>query len=165
VPQVIQAVVKDPQDRTELSLLYANVSPDDILLREELDALAAAHPNFRVWYTGEPAPPASARTVAALLAPRGWCPLREGAWAVKRASGRCPGLPSPHLTTQSWPLAARPGILPAVDKADGFPDWRYSTGFVSEEMVKEHLFPGEEAWLVAGVASRYSELPSALGSS
>lgn len=51
-PQVIQAVVKDPQDSTELSLLYANVSPDDILLREELDALAAAHPNFRVWYTG-----------------------------------------------------------------------------------------------------------------
>ena len=107
--QVIKAVLKDAADTTELSLLYANVSPDDILLREvrtrglfggservrelaarspachphagaalpparlgclplslsltvlaalavcqsqELDALAAAHPNFRVWYTG-----------------------------------------------------------------------------------------------------------------
>ena len=51
--QVIKAVLKRGDDATQLSLLYANVSPDDILLREELDALAAAHPNFRVWYTGE----------------------------------------------------------------------------------------------------------------
>ncbi|KAL4420574.1 hypothetical protein ABPG75_010230 [Micractinium tetrahymenae] len=49
--QLIQAVLKDPSDNTQLSLLYANVSPDDILLRDELDALAANHPNFRVWYT------------------------------------------------------------------------------------------------------------------
>nr|ABP97095.1 nitrate reductase [Chlorella vulgaris] len=49
--QVIKAVLKDPKDTTELSLLYANVSPDDILLREELDALAAKHDNFSVWYT------------------------------------------------------------------------------------------------------------------
>ena len=46
-------MLKRREDTTQLSLLYANVSPDDILLREELDALAAAHPNFRVWYTGE----------------------------------------------------------------------------------------------------------------
>ncbi len=51
--QVIQAVLKDTSDTTQLRLLYANVSPDDILLRDELDALAAAHPNFSVWYTGE----------------------------------------------------------------------------------------------------------------
>lgn len=52
--QVIKAVLKDPEDTTQLSLLYANVSPDDILLREELDALAAAHPDrLRVWYTGK----------------------------------------------------------------------------------------------------------------
>jgi NAD(P)H-flavin reductase len=50
--QVIQAVLKNSEDSTQLSLLYANVSPDDILLRDELDALAAAHPNFKVWYTG-----------------------------------------------------------------------------------------------------------------
>lgn len=51
--QVIKAVLKDPEDATKLSLLYANVSPDDILLREDLDALAAAHPDrFSVWYTG-----------------------------------------------------------------------------------------------------------------
>lgn len=52
-PQVIKAVLKDPEDSTQLSLLYANVSPDDILLRDDLDALVAAHPGrFSVWYTG-----------------------------------------------------------------------------------------------------------------
>ena len=51
--QVIKAVLKDASDTTQLSLLYANVAPDDILLREELDGLAAQHPNFKVWYTGE----------------------------------------------------------------------------------------------------------------
>ncbi|KAF3328522.1 NADH-cytochrome b5 reductase-like protein [Carex littledalei] len=34
-----------------LSLVYANVSPDDILLKAELDKLAASYPNFKVFYT------------------------------------------------------------------------------------------------------------------
>ena len=49
--QVIKSVLKNSDDKTELALLYANQSPDDILLREELDALAADYPNFKVWYT------------------------------------------------------------------------------------------------------------------
>jgi len=50
--QVIAAVLKDATDPTELSLLYANQSADDILVREQLEELAAAHPRrFRVWYT------------------------------------------------------------------------------------------------------------------
>jgi Oxidoreductase NAD-binding domain len=51
--QVLKAVLKDASDTTQLALLYANQTPDDVLLREELDALAAAHTNFRVWYTGK----------------------------------------------------------------------------------------------------------------
>jgi nitrate reductase (NAD(P)H) len=49
--QVLQAALADPEDATEIALLYANQSPDDILLREELDALAAADARFKVWYT------------------------------------------------------------------------------------------------------------------
>jgi NAD(P)H-flavin reductase len=49
--QVIKAILKNSDDKTEMALLYANQSPDDILLREELDALAAADPRFKVWYT------------------------------------------------------------------------------------------------------------------
>lgn len=37
--QIIDAILKNPEDITKVSLLYANVSPDDILLKEKLDAL------------------------------------------------------------------------------------------------------------------------------
>lgn len=33
---------------TQISLLYANVSPDDILLKQKLDVLATSHPNLKV---------------------------------------------------------------------------------------------------------------------
>jgi len=32
-------------------LIYANVSPDDILLQQKLDILAKSHPNLKVFYT------------------------------------------------------------------------------------------------------------------
>lgn len=37
--------MKDPKDQTKITLIYANVNPDDILLKEELDRLQAAHPH------------------------------------------------------------------------------------------------------------------------
>jgi len=49
--QIIRAALKNPADRTKLSLIYANVNPDDILLRKELDDLAARYPHrFSVYY-------------------------------------------------------------------------------------------------------------------
>ncbi|GLT71830.1 hypothetical protein SLA2020_438230 [Shorea laevis] len=49
--QVIEAILKNPDDKTQVSLLYANVSPDDILLKQKLDILATSHPNLKVFYT------------------------------------------------------------------------------------------------------------------
>lgn len=50
--QVIRAIFKDNVDTTQVSLVYANVTEEDILLRKELDELAAQHPrNFKVFYT------------------------------------------------------------------------------------------------------------------
>ncbi|XP_052110213.1 NADH-cytochrome b5 reductase-like protein [Arachis duranensis] len=49
--QVIEAILKNPDDKTKISLLYANVSPDDILLKQKLDVLAATHPNLKIFYT------------------------------------------------------------------------------------------------------------------
>jgi len=58
--QVAKAVLKDPKAAgTELiSLVFANVTEADILCRDELDALASAHPGrFKVTYTlDEPGP-------------------------------------------------------------------------------------------------------------
>ncbi|XP_078444502.1 nitrate reductase [NADH] 1-like [Wolffia australiana] len=54
--QVMQAVLRDPEDRTELHLVYANRTEDDILLREELDSWARDRSEqVKVWYVvGEP---------------------------------------------------------------------------------------------------------------
>lgn len=48
--QIVQQVLKDPEDDTQLDFLYGNVGLGDILLKEELDALAAKHEQFRVHY-------------------------------------------------------------------------------------------------------------------
>ena len=49
--QIVRAALKNPSDRTKLSLIYANVNEEDILLKKELDELAAQHPSrFKVFY-------------------------------------------------------------------------------------------------------------------
>ncbi|GAB2245286.1 hypothetical protein Droror1_Dr00000779 [Drosera rotundifolia] len=49
--QVIQAILVDPEDSTEMHLVYANRSEDDILLRDELDAWSNEHKHrLKVWY-------------------------------------------------------------------------------------------------------------------
>ncbi|KAJ3007086.1 hypothetical protein NUW54_g3681 [Trametes sanguinea] len=56
--QIIRAALKNPLDRTKLSLIYANVNPEDILLKKELDELAAKHSHrFRVYYVLNNPPP------------------------------------------------------------------------------------------------------------
>jgi len=50
--QVIKAIIRGRAsgDQTEVDLLFANVNPDDILLKDELDSLAANDAGFRVHY-------------------------------------------------------------------------------------------------------------------
>jgi cytochrome-b5 reductase len=49
--QLILEILANPRDRTEIRLVYGCRSEEDIILRDELDALAAAYPNFKVVYT------------------------------------------------------------------------------------------------------------------
>lgn len=50
--QLIRAIIKDPTDETQTSLLFANQTEKDILLRDELDDIAKRHPNkLKLWYT------------------------------------------------------------------------------------------------------------------
>jgi len=50
--QVMAAILKDPSDTTEISLLYANQTENDILVRDMLEELQAKHPKqLKVWYT------------------------------------------------------------------------------------------------------------------
>ncbi|KAF2113942.1 NADH-cytochrome b5 reductase 1 [Lophiotrema nucula] len=50
--QITKAIIRGREagDRTEVDLIFANVNPEDILLREDLDAQAAKDSKFRVHY-------------------------------------------------------------------------------------------------------------------
>lgn len=50
--QLIRHIVKDPSDKTQMSLLFANQTEKDILLRNELEEIAEKHPEkLKIWYT------------------------------------------------------------------------------------------------------------------
>ena len=50
--QLIRQVFRDENDRTCLSLLFANQTEEDILLREELEEVQKQYPErFKLWYT------------------------------------------------------------------------------------------------------------------
>lgn len=54
--QVMQAILKDPEDETEMYVVYANRTEDDILLKNELDAWAEKYSDkVKVWYVVEKA--------------------------------------------------------------------------------------------------------------
>lgn len=49
--QLIRAICEDDTDTTEISLIYANRTEEDILLRKELDTFARNYPkNLKIWY-------------------------------------------------------------------------------------------------------------------
>ncbi|KAK9115604.1 hypothetical protein Sjap_014551 [Stephania japonica] len=49
--QVARAILEDPKDNTNVHLIYANVTFEDILLKEELDSLASNYPDcFKLYY-------------------------------------------------------------------------------------------------------------------
>ncbi|CAH2092156.1 unnamed protein product [Euphydryas editha] len=76
--QLIRHICKDASDSTEMRLLFANQTEQDILLRDELEKYLREHPKqFKLWYT--------------------------------------------------------------IDRANE--GWKYSVGFINDEMIKEHLFP------------------------
>lgn len=52
--QIIRAIFKNPEDKTKVTLVYGNISEDDILLREEFSHLENEFPNrFRGFYVVE----------------------------------------------------------------------------------------------------------------
>ncbi|CAL1356670.1 unnamed protein product [Linum trigynum] len=49
--QVARAILENPKDQTKVHLIYANVTHDDILLKEELEGLASRYPDsFKIYY-------------------------------------------------------------------------------------------------------------------
>jgi len=48
--QVIEELLEAPEDTTKMTLLFCNQTPDDIVLAERFDELAAKYPRFKVVY-------------------------------------------------------------------------------------------------------------------
>uniref|UniRef100_A0A7N4PIB8 cytochrome-b5 reductase n=1 Tax=Sarcophilus harrisii TaxID=9305 RepID=A0A7N4PIB8_SARHA len=83
--QLIRHITKDPADGTKCSLIFANQTEEDILLRAELEEVVKSHPNqFRLWYT--------------------------------------------------------------LDRPPN--DWKYSSGFINADMIKDHLPPPGDDTLI-----------------
>ena len=56
--QIIRAALNNPQDSTKITLIYANVNFEDILLKKELDIMVAKNPlRFSVFYVLNNPPP------------------------------------------------------------------------------------------------------------
>jgi NAD(P)H-flavin reductase len=79
--QLMRAIHAHPEDKTEVSLLFSNKTDQDVLLFDELNALACDR--ISIWYT---------------------------------------------ITQHPKP-----------------DNWKYSTGYVSEHMIREHLFDPTDA--------------------
>ncbi|ODQ80907.1 hypothetical protein BABINDRAFT_160352 [Babjeviella inositovora NRRL Y-12698] len=48
--QLLHEITKNPEDKTEVKLFYGSKTPEDILLRKEIAAIAAKHPQVSVTY-------------------------------------------------------------------------------------------------------------------
>lgn len=126
----------------QLSLLYANVSPDDILLRDELDQLAAAHPNFSVWYTGA----LSALLVSCCKSAAPAHLLGGGSYvlavlltvACMSAGPFAPALLPASKCFHDLFIQSLPVPLMAVDIADG--GWTFSIGFTTSLHLSDVLY-------------------------
>lgn len=46
---MIYKILQNGVDKTDVFLVYANTSEKDIILKAELDGMAKAHKNFKVW--------------------------------------------------------------------------------------------------------------------
>jgi len=83
--QLVEAILRDPNDKTQINLLFANQSEEDILLRSRLEKLQKEHSDqFKLWFT--------------------------------------------------------------VDRSS--PGWSFSVGFVTSDMIKDHLPPPSNDTLI-----------------
>ena len=49
---MIEEIILNPDDRTKITLLYANTTTEDILLKKDLDKIAQKNPErLKVYYT------------------------------------------------------------------------------------------------------------------
>jgi len=48
--QILTEILKNPNDKTEVTLFFGSLSEEDIILKDDLDRLALKHKNFKIHY-------------------------------------------------------------------------------------------------------------------
>ncbi|KPP56544.1 hypothetical protein Z043_125827, partial [Scleropages formosus] len=113
--QLVRAIMKDPNDKTTCSVLFANQTEKDILLKDELEEIQARYPDcFKLWFTVDRAPSGRCHV------PRGEVYDRPCFYAPYRKRSL-----NPYVRVHA-PI-----------------DWEYSQGFINADMIREHL-PGPD---------------------
>lgn len=113
--QILHAIFHNPQDtKIKMNLIYANQTEDDILVREELEALQRDYPDrFHLWYTIDRCTTASSNGTS------------NGFISNGHSNG--------HTSN---------GHASNGHASNGTKQWSYDIGFISKEMIQKHLlFP------------------------
>ena len=126
--QVLYAGLVDASDRTKFTLVYGSLSPEDIILKPELDALAARHPGrLSVHYLVDAAPQGT---------PKGTAVGRVSPGLLKSA------LPAPGAGGMVF-VCGPPGLMEAVsggkakDKTQGeLTGMLKAMGYAADEVFK-----------------------------
>jgi len=121
--QVTRAILENPQDNTKVHLIYANVTYDDILLKEELDSMAKNYPDrFKIYYVLNQPPEiwdggvgfvskemiqAHCPAPAADIQVNPYCSSTEKYFPEHSLQGSCPIRPKQHSEFQPLVLGAR----------------------------------------------------------
>jgi len=125
--QVIDAIIANPQDKTQVHLVFANSTPEDILLKARLDEIASKHSNFKVTYVVDEA-----------KAPNPWSG-RVGHVNKKLLAETMPAVSDSNLVYVCGP----PGFMVAVSGTKNLKDYSQGelTGALKEMGYSEkHVF-------------------------
>ena len=69
--QVLDEILENPKDKTKVSLVFANVSANDILLKEQIDARESLYPDkLSVYYVVDKEPPPGWKGGVGYITPR-----------------------------------------------------------------------------------------------
>lgn len=152
---VLKEVLRNPDDHTRCSLIYANKHEEDIWLREELDAMARNNPDrFHLWYVLEE--PGTAPTPVTRTA--------ETAAAALAAIGSGQPIPSVNPSVvnprqqQDFDSGLGLDINPQhlVNPA-GAPLWTFSKGYITHDMMAQHLLPPQPVQVASNVTSNITD--------
>ncbi|RLN63193.1 hypothetical protein BBJ29_006057 [Phytophthora kernoviae] len=90
--QLIKQICRDPEDHTDIMLLYCSVSEEDIILREEVEAMAYLYPQISVEMIEKYMPEASDDNLVCVCGPPPMMYHVSGDKAKDKSQGELQGL-------------------------------------------------------------------------